>query len=89
MACQASLSEGFSSKNTGAYWPILVAMPFQSTVFPDALAANSPEDLVLPEPLRPTQLHHLCSWASQGQTQVLQGSFRSKQQWTTCLQMWK
>ena len=39
------------SKNTGAYWPILVAIPFYSTVFPAALAANSPEYLVLPEPL--------------------------------------
>ena len=33
-------------KNTEAYWPILVAIPF-----PAALATNSPEYLVLPEPL--------------------------------------
>jgi len=38
-------------KNTGAYWPTLVAIPFWNTVFPAALAANSPEYLVLPEPL--------------------------------------
>ena len=35
------------------------------------LAANSPEYLVLPEPLRLKQLHHLHTWPSQGQTQVL------------------
>ena len=46
------------SKNTGAYWPILVAIPFQSTIFPAALAVNSLEYLVLPEPLQPKQLHH-------------------------------
>ena len=34
----------------------------------------TPEYLVLPEPLRPKQLHHLHTWPSQGQTQVLQGS---------------
>ena len=49
--------------------------------FPAALAANSPEYLVLPEPLQPKQLHHLHTWPSQGQTQVLQGSLRSKPQW--------
>ena len=71
VACQASLSGGSSSKNTGVYWPILVALPFYSTTFPAALAANSPEYLVLPEPLQPKQLHHLHTWPSQGQTQVL------------------
>ena len=58
VACQASLSGGSSSKNTGVYWPILVALPFYSTVFPAALAANSPEYLVLPESLRPMQLQN-------------------------------
>ena len=38
-------------KNTGAYWPILVAIPFYSTIFLVTLAANPPEYLVLPEPL--------------------------------------
>ena len=42
-----------------------------------AVAANSPENLVLPEPLRPKQLPHLHTWPSQGQTQALQGSLRS------------
>ena len=60
-------------KNPGAYWPILVTIPFWSTVFPAALATNSPEYLELPEPLQPKQLHHLHTWPSQGQTQVLQG----------------
>ena len=64
---------GSPGKNTGAYWPILVAIPFQSTIFPTTLAADPPEDLVLPEPLWPKQLHHLHTRPSQGQTQVLQG----------------
>ena len=48
-----------------------------------ALAANSPEYLVLPEPLRSKQLHHLHTWPSQGQTQIFKGRLRSKVQWTT------
>ena len=48
-----------------------------------------PEYLVLPEPLQPKQLHHLHTWPSQGQTQVLQGRLRSKPQWTTHMQRWK
>ena len=39
--------------------------------------------------LRLKQLHHLHTWPSQGQTQVLQGSLRSKPQWTTHMQRWK
>ena len=58
-------------KNPGAYWPILVTIPFWSTVFPAALATNSREYLVLPEPLQPKQLHHRHTWPSQ-ETQVLQ-----------------
>ena len=38
---------------------------------------------MLPEPLGPKKLHHLHTWPSLGQTQVLQGSLRSKPQWTT------
>ena len=37
----------------------------------------------------PKQLHHLHIWPSQRQTQVLQGSLRSKPQWTTHMQRWK
>ena len=74
LLCQRGDSPG---KNTGASWPILVAIVFQSTIFPAALAANSPEYLVLPEPLQLKQLHHLHTWPSQGQTQALQGSLRS------------
>ena len=76
-------------KNPGAYWPILVTIPFWSTVFPAALATNSPEHLVLPEPLRLKQLHHLHTWPSQGQTQILQGALRSKPQSMTHMQRWK
>ena len=61
-----SIREGGSlGKNTGAYWPTLVAIPLA------ALAANSPEYLVLPEPLQPKQLHHLHTWFSWRQTKVL------------------
>ena len=80
---------GSPGKNTGVYWPILVAIPFQRTIFPAALATNYPEYLVLQEPLRPKQLHHLHIWSSQEQTQVLQSSFRSKPRWTTHIQRWK
>ena len=80
---------GSPGKNTEVYWQILVAIPYESTVYPASLAANSPDDLVLPEPLQPKQLHHLHTWPSQRQTQVLQGSLRSKPQWTTHMWRWK
>ena len=83
---RTSREVGSPGKNTGTYWPILVAIPFWSTIFPAALTANFPEYLVLPEPLQPKQLHHCHTWPSQGQTQVLQGSLRSKPQWTTHMQ---
>ena len=44
---------------------------------------------MLPEHLWSKQLHHLHAWPSQGQTQVLQGSLRSKLQWMTHIQRWK
>ena len=47
---------------TGQYW-----LPCPSrALFPDARAASPPEDLVLPEPLRPNQLHDLRTWPSGG-----------------------
>ncbi|KAI4548433.1 hypothetical protein MG293_000763 [Ovis ammon polii] len=52
VVCQALCQRGASpGKNTGAYWPILVVISFQSTILPIGLAANPPEYLVLPEPL--------------------------------------
>jgi len=40
---------------------------------------------VQPEPQQPKQQHCLHTWSSWGQTQVLQGSLRSKLQWLpTC-----
>ena len=80
---------GFSRQEYWSIWPILIAINFQSTIFPAALAANSPDYLVLPELLRPKQLHHLHTWPSQGQPQVLQGSLRTKCQWMTHMQGWK
>ena len=77
-----SVREGGSlGRHTQVYWPVLVSISFQSTISP-AAPANSPEYLVPPEPLQPQQLHHLHTWPSQGQTQVFQGSLRSKPQWT-------
>ena len=52
-------------------------------------SCQPPEDLVLPEPLQPKQLHHLHTWASLGQTRVLQGSLRSKPRRTNHMQRWK
>ena len=58
-----SVREGGSpGKNTGAYWPILFAIPFWSTIFPAHLTANSPEYLLLPEPLWPSS----CTTSSPG-----------------------
>ena len=47
-------------------------------IFPTALDANSPEYLVLPEPLKPKELYHFHTWPSHWQVQVFQESFRSK-----------
>ena len=80
---------GFSRQE---YWSISAntgSIPIKNTIFHAALAANSPEYLVLPESLQPKQLHHLHTWPSQGQTQVLQGNLGSKPQWTTHRQRWK
>ena len=67
VACQTSLSErGFSRQE---YWSVLANTGCHTLLehlFPAALAANSPEYLVLPEPLRPKQLHHLHIWPSLG-----------------------
>ena len=71
----------------GQYW-----LPYSSRALYFLLsysASNSPEYLVLPEPLGPKQLHYLHTWPSQEQTQVLQGSLRSKSQWKTHMQRWK
>ena len=88
VACQASLSgkgvlQARILEHIGQYW-----LPYPSRALA-ALVASSPEYLVLPEPLLLKQLHHLHTWPSQGQTQVLQGSLRSKPQWIMHIQTWK
>ena len=58
--------EGSSSQE---YWSILTnagCHTFLELYIPAALATNTPEYLVLPEPLQPKQLHHLHTWPSQG-----------------------
>ena len=90
VSCQASLSErGFSRQ---AYWSVLTntgCHTLREHYISCCPSLQPPEYLVLPEPLRPKQLHHLHTWPSQGQTQVLQGRLRSKPQWTTPVQRWK
>ena len=89
VACRASLSRGFSRQE---HWSVLGntgCHTFENTILPTTLAINPPEYLVLPETLQPKQLHHIHTWASLGQTQVLQGSLKSKPQWTTHMQRWK
>ena len=69
--------EGSPGKNTGACWPIQVAIPFWSTIFPAALAANPrvPDAARTPATQAAAPPPHL---ALTGQNQVLQGSLRSK-----------
>ena len=80
---------GSPGKNTGAYWTILVSIPFWSTIFPTALATNTFEYLVLAETLRPNQLHHLHTWPSQGKFKTSRGASGARRQWTTHMQRWK
>ena len=84
---------GFSVREGGSrqeYWSVL-ANTCCHTLLEHCVSCcpsrQPPEYLVLPEPLRPKQLHHLHTWPSQGQTQVLQGSLRSKPLWMT--HMWR
>jgi len=84
VACQASMSgrgalQARILERIHQHW-----LPYPSrALFLAALATNSPDYLMLPEPLQPKKLHHLDTWPSQGQPQVLQGSLRSKPQWMT------
>ena len=52
---------GSPGKNTGVYWPILVAISFKSTIFPAALADNSrvPAAARTPVTQAPTSPPHL------------------------------
>jgi len=88
LLCQG---EGFSRQE---YWSVLANTGCHTLLQHynscwGIIAANSPEYLIPPEPLTLKQLHHLHTWPSQGQTQVLQGSLRSKPQWRTHMQRWK
>ena len=79
VACQASVSVGFSRQE---YCSVLAATGCHvllEHIFPAAQAANPPEYLVLPESSPTTSMPG----------QVLQGSLRSKPQWTTHMQRWK
>ena len=87
VACQASPSGGFSRQE---YWSVL-ANTGCHTLLDHYISCCPSHQLpwVLPKSLLPKLLHHLHTWPSQGQTQVLQGSLRSKPQETTHMQRWK
>ena len=77
VAYQASLSGGSPGKNTGS----VLANTGPSRALDFLLPYHQlPEYLVMPEPLCLKLLHHLHTWPSLGQTQVFQGSIRSKPQ---------
>ena len=86
--CQASLSGVLQARILqciGQYW---LPYPPRALYFLLPYLPTS-RYMMLPELLQPKQLHHLHTWPSLGQTQVLQSSLRSKPQWTTHLQRWK
>ena len=90
MTCQISLQERGLSRQE--YWSVLVNTGCHTLLehyISCCPSPTSPEYLVLPEPLRPKHLYHLHTWPSQGQTQALQGSLRSKPQWTSHMQRWE
>ena len=60
----------------------------KSTISRAPLATGSPAYVVLPESLGSKQLLHLHTQPSLGQTQVLQGSLRSKLLWMPHMQRW-
>ena len=66
-------------EHIGQCW---VPYPSRALYFLQLPTPLSPS-LVLPEPLGPKQPHTSTPEPSPGQTQVLQGSLRSKPQWTT------
>ena len=63
VAYQASLSGGFPRQE---YWSILANTGCHTLPQHYISCCPSPEYLVLPEPLRPKQLHHLLTWPSLG-----------------------
>ena len=70
-------------KHIGQYW---LPYPSRALYF---LLPYPPTPLNTWCALWPKQLHHLHTSPSQEQNQVLQGSLRSKPQWTTHVQKWK
>ena len=61
----------------------------KSTTSLTPLTTGSPAYLGLPRSLKSKQLHHLHTWPSLWQTQVLQGTLRNKLLWMTHMQRWK
>ena len=85
VACQASLSRVYFRQE---YWNVLGNSSCHVLLehyISCSLAANSPEYLVLPEPLPPKQRHHRHTWPSQGQTKSSRAaSGANPSGWPTC-----
>ena len=64
-------------------------LPFLSSIISYFPSCQFPWAPGAARTLQSKQLHHLHTWPSQGQTQVLQGSLRSKPHWTTHMQRLK
>jgi len=87
VACQAFSSGGFSRQES---WSVLANTGCHTLLEHYISCCPSCQlSWELPKSLLPKLLHHLHIWSSLGQTQVLQGSLRSKSQWTTHMQRWK
>ena len=89
MACQSFLFRAFSRQE---YRSVLANTGFHALLehyiscFPSHQLPWVPSAAKC---LQHKQLQHLHTWPSLGQTQVLQGSLRSKPQWMTHMHRWK
>ena len=90
LAYQASLSRGWGEALQARTLDILANTGCQ-TLLRHCISCCPSHQLpsVLQEHLWLNQLYHLHIWTLLGQTQVLQGSLRSKPQWTIQMQRWK
>ena len=87
------MSAAGCQKNPGLGWPscALCQAPEKSLTRVVSLvpvAAGFPVHLVPLGLLRSKQSYHLCVWSSQGQTQELQGSLRTRLLWVDHMQRW-
>ena len=91
VACQAALTgrrvlQARMLERTGQYW---LPYPSRALYFLLPWPPTPLSTWCCQNPCDPSSCNHLCTWPSLGQTQVLQGSLRSRPQWTTHIQRWK